>query len=343
MQPSDPITVPRRSMDVEDYIDVLRRHKSWIFGPTFLGLVIGVVAAFLWPDTSVSTATIRVVPPQVPEALVQTNLNMDMTNHVMAMAQTIMSRSNLTTLINTLNLYPQKKARVPLEDIIEQMQKKDVSIGAVQNTEGGGGKGAVTAFQISFRYFDRHMAQRVTEDLVSRFLTENKKDRAEASLSTTEFLSDELAAAKKKVDDAEGQLTAFRIKNMGHLPDEVQNNIQQLNALNAEMTNVNGAISRISQEKLLLENQLRIDREQLASMRETNPEQQLQVIQKNEQLQEKEREVSQLESALTTMRERYKDTHPDVQRLMGLLAGAKAQRDALLKEQTKKVAETPKA
>ena len=82
MQPSDPITVQRRPMDIEDYIDILRRHKSWIFGPTFLGLVIGVVVAFLWPDTYVSVASIRVVPPQVPTSLVQSNLNEDLTSRV---------------------------------------------------------------------------------------------------------------------------------------------------------------------------------------------------------------------------------------------------------------------
>jgi len=52
-------------------------------------------------DTYVSSAVIKVVPPQVPEAYVQSNLNQDMTNHVMSMAQSILSRSNLTSMINT--------------------------------------------------------------------------------------------------------------------------------------------------------------------------------------------------------------------------------------------------
>ena len=35
--------VSRRPPDVEDYIDMLRRYRSWIIGPTFAGLVIAVV------------------------------------------------------------------------------------------------------------------------------------------------------------------------------------------------------------------------------------------------------------------------------------------------------------
>ena len=32
--------VSRRPPDVEDYIDMLRRYRSWILGPTFAGLVV---------------------------------------------------------------------------------------------------------------------------------------------------------------------------------------------------------------------------------------------------------------------------------------------------------------
>ena len=342
MQPAESVSTQRRTKDVEDYIDILRRHKGWILGPAFLGLVVGFVVAFLWPNTYVSMATIRVVPPQVPENLVQTNLNLDMTNHVLAMAQTIMSRSNLTSIILSNHLYPNLLAREPLEDVIEEMQKNDVAIGAVQNTESSN-RGQVTAFQISFKYYDRYMAQKVTETLVSHFLTENERDRQQASTSTTQFLSDQTTEAKKKLDATEQKLSEFRMKNMGRLPDEVQGNMQELNALQVSMNNTDAAISRIMQEKLLLENSLRIAKEQLESAKENNPEHQVATMQRNQQLEQAERDVAQLEENLTILRQRYKDTHPDVQRVMGLLAAAKTQRDSLIREQVQKKAPDPKA
>ena len=341
MQPAESVSTQRRTMDVEDYIDILRRHKGWILGPAFLGLVVGFVVAFLWPNTYVSMATIRVVPPQVPENLVQTNLNLDMTNHVLAMAQTIMSRSNLTSIILSNHLYPNLLAREPLEDVIEEMQKNDVAIGAVQNTESSN-RGQVTAFQISFKYYDRYMAQKVTETLVSHFLTENERDRQQASTSTTQFLSDQTTEAKKKLDATEQKLSEFRMKNMGRLPDEVQGNMQELNALQVSMNNTDAAISRIMQEKLLLENSLRIAKEQLESAKENNPEHQVATMQRSQQLEQAERDVAQLEENLTILRQRYKDTHPDVQRVMGLLAAAKTQRDTLIREQIQKKAPDPK-
>ena len=48
---------------------MMRRYRSWIIGPTFAGLVIATVVAFIWPDTYVSTAVMRITPQQVPDKL----------------------------------------------------------------------------------------------------------------------------------------------------------------------------------------------------------------------------------------------------------------------------------
>jgi polysaccharide chain length determinant protein (PEP-CTERM system associated) len=323
-------------MDVEDYIDVMRRHRGWIFGPAFAFLVAGVVVAFLWPDTYVSSAVIKVVPPQVPEAYVQSNLNQDMTNHVMSMAQSILSRSNLTSLINTLNLYPKERARQPMEDIIERMQARDVRIGAVENQQVSG-SGPVTAFQISFRYNNRLQAQKVTEDIVSRFISQNIQERSQASRSTTEFLEGEFEDAKKKLEEAEQRLSEFRIRNIGRLPDQMNANQAQLGSMQMQMTTLDAAISRINQDKLLAENQLRILKDRYNSIKQSGGgEQTVASVQRNDQLAEKERQIVSLENMLAVLRERYKDTYPDVQRAAALLAQARKDRDELLKEDADK-------
>src|SRR4051794_9363523 len=99
MQSQDTFSVPRRAMDIEDYIDVFRRHKSWIIGPLFAGLVASVVGAFLWPNTYVSSATIKVVPQAVPENLIQSIVNQAMSDRITSMAQTVLSRAVLTSII----------------------------------------------------------------------------------------------------------------------------------------------------------------------------------------------------------------------------------------------------
>ncbi len=70
------VSVSRRPLDVEDYIDMLRRHRSWIIGPMFAGLVVAVVVAFLWPDTYDSQAILRITPQLVPQQLVPSTVSL---------------------------------------------------------------------------------------------------------------------------------------------------------------------------------------------------------------------------------------------------------------------------
>ena len=55
------VSVSRRALDVEDYIDMVRRHRSWIVGPTFAGLVIAVVVAAAIGGTASLAGAHRVV------------------------------------------------------------------------------------------------------------------------------------------------------------------------------------------------------------------------------------------------------------------------------------------
>src|SRR5580704_13014387 len=103
--PNESYTVSRRALDVEDYIDILRRHKGWIFGPFLFTLVVSVVGAYTWPDTYISKGIIKVEPQQVPESLVQPTMTRDMADRINTMAESIESRSKLTEIITTYNLY----------------------------------------------------------------------------------------------------------------------------------------------------------------------------------------------------------------------------------------------
>jgi polysaccharide chain length determinant protein (PEP-CTERM system associated) len=336
MQPQDTLATNRRALDIEDYIDILRRHKAWILGPVFAALVVSVVVAFLWPDTYVSTAVIRVVPPQVPATLVATNTSGDVQGRINSLAQLILSRATLLNIINTQGLYKKELSRKPSDDIIEDMRAHDIKVVPVAQSLQQSERGPqYPTFEIRFSYNNRFTAQKVVQDLMARFLEENIRQVSQETVSTTQFLRDQWDQAKKKLDAIEQELSVFRSKNMGHLPEEQQSNYSQLNAMQAQMLNLNTAMNRVNQEKLLFENQLRIYRDQLSSLKDPIVQEQV-LQQKNEKLAEKDREIAQLENTLVAERERYKDTHPDVQRLVSLLAAAKKQRETMAKEEETK-------
>src|ERR1700730_9533090 len=97
--PQNFVTVSRRPPDVEDYIEMVRRYRSWLIGPMFAGLVVAVVVAFLYPDTYVSSAVMRITPQQISDRLVPTVVNMQMAQRLQQMQQEILSRNSLAELI----------------------------------------------------------------------------------------------------------------------------------------------------------------------------------------------------------------------------------------------------
>src|SRR3954447_1852081 len=123
-------SVSRRPPDVEDYIDMLRRYRSWIIGPTFAGVVIATVVAFLWPDTYISTAVMRITPQQVPDKLVPTVITTQMAERLQQLQTEILSRTSLAELIQkpSLDLYKKDRNRLPMEDIVQDMKNRYIKI-----------------------------------------------------------------------------------------------------------------------------------------------------------------------------------------------------------------------
>jgi polysaccharide chain length determinant protein (PEP-CTERM system associated) len=328
------LTIPRRALDVEDYIDIVRRHKSWIVGPAFASLVLAVVAAFLWPDTYVSEASVQVVPPQVPERYVASNINTEMSQRINQMAQLVTSRSNLIAVITRNGLYKSDLQRKPMEDVLEDM-KKDIKISPVVSMQQQTGRTPISAFRLSFEYSNRFLANKVAQDLVKGFIDENTAANSSSSNETTQFLKDQWDASKQALQDLETQLTAFREQNAGRLPDELQANLATLRTLEQQLSGVNETIGRIGQEKLLLESQIRIYKDQLSSLTQGGGDA-LSVAAKSERLQQLEKQIASTETFLSQLRERYKDTYPDVQAAQAQLAMLTKNRDALLKEESEK-------
>lgn len=332
-----------RTLDVEDYLAIARRNVSWLLGPTLAALTLAVVVAFFWPNTYVSAASIRVVPPAVPEKLVPTNVSVQMAERVAAMQQTILSRNTLTNIIQTYDLYRRERSRLPMEDIIEKMQR-NISVTGLTTLGSGGSAGSAraAAFKIGFAYDNRYIAQKVTRDLMTRFIDENIRERFSQSQQTTQFLRDQYDQKKLELDAIEQKLTTFRQANIGRLPDSMGSNIQQIGVLESRTSTLNTNISRARQEQMMLETELRATREKLNAVNRIRDVVQLPgggvatssgaagPSDADLELGRVERELQQLERGLERMLEQYKPTYPDVQRLQARIVNLKREREDLV-------------
>ncbi|HEX5430509.1 MAG TPA: GNVR domain-containing protein, partial [Bryobacteraceae bacterium] len=125
-------------------------------------------------------------------------------------------------------------------------------------------------------------------------------------------------------------------QNNGRLPDQVNANTEQLRALQSNITYLDNAISRGENDKLQLETNLRIYNDNLEALKK-QPQDTLATQQKSARLAEADRDIENWQNQLTALRQRFKETWPDVQAAEARLAAAQKKRDAIASEEASAV------
>jgi len=343
--PQNYVSVSRRPPDIEDYIDMVRRYRSWIIGPMFAGLVLSVVGAFMWPDTYISQAVMRITPQQVPENLIPSAVNIQMAERLEQMRQEILSRTSLQELIQrpSLDLYKRERQRLPLEDIIQDMRNKYIQIKMMDTPTSTGGTGErrlASAFLIQFSYSDRYKAQQVVRELVTKFTEQNVTVQRNQATLTTTFLNDELKTSKEDLDRLDAEILKFKNENQGRLPEQLPANIQSLQGLRMELNQINEAINRDNQEKMFEESTLQGLKNQTSfisnNLEDTVGGQTTAV--KNERLIRLNQAIQDAKSNLAALKQTFTEDYPDIKTMEARLAALEKERDDLEKQETDQAA-----
>lgn len=330
----DKASVSRRALDFEDYMEILRRNVRWIVGPLFAGLVVSTVVAFLLPNTYVSRALIRIVPQQI--SLIQNVSAQDMLDRISGLTQVIKSRTSLISMINNDGLYKSELKSEPLEDVVNKMKEAiqlvPVGVATAQ------GKGS-PAMEVTFKYRDRLLAHQVCSELVKALMNMSTQESADIQLSGNTFLKGERDAAKLELDKAEQKLSDYQIKHAGMLPEEMQSNVQQMAAAEQRLNSLSDAATRASERRMMLESALRIAKDRLNAIKTMTPSS----VAQNEKTSDLEKQITELESTIASMKDRYTADYPDLQAAQERLAVLKRQRDEASKPTSAKttIAENP--
>ncbi|HTA41730.1 MAG TPA: hypothetical protein VK789_04740 [Bryobacteraceae bacterium] len=158
------------------------------------GLLAGLGVSFVVAPRYVSRSTLMLIAtPGSPES--------DVRPVAIELQQEILSRTSLSAVIHDprLNLYPEEVAKMPLEDVIEQMRSQDIRISIAQ--------AGSTAMTISFAYRDPQKARNTVQVLVTKLIDANLVRQRERSY----FMQ---ARTGNQVDRLEARIAAIE-KRLG--------------------------------------------------------------------------------------------------------------------------------
>jgi succinoglycan biosynthesis transport protein ExoP len=234
-----------------------RRGTFWTVAGTLMAII--VLIAVLWPPTYRATATILIEQQEIPQELVRSVITTYADQRVQIISQRVMTSQNLLTLIDRYKLYPEKRDRVPREELIETM-RDDINMkmisAAVIDPRSGQPTHATIAFSVSYDSRSPDLALKVANELSSLYLNENLTSRAQRSKQTASFFSEEAARQQARIAELDQRLAQFKEKHQDELPEFVVQNVQMVDRTEIELHDVQDHIAALDSQRVMLQAQL---------------------------------------------------------------------------------------
>ena len=306
---------PNKAFNIDDYKEIILRRLPYIIIPFVLVAVGAVIYAFLAPKTYEAKTLILVTPQRVPAEFVRTTVTSRLTEMLASIEQEITSRTGLEQIIKDNNLYPQQTKSQPMETIVDMMRKNvKVEIPRRQRGEESAGY-----FTISYASDDPRTSALVANRLADLFIEGNLRIREQQAKGTTDFLKDELAAAKVKLEEQEKLITDFKRRHTGELPEERDTNLQMLTQLQQIYQRTGESLRSAQDRKLIIQKQLtdlefpvtsaQADRGQQSTTRPSSSSSSARTGAVQEP------QLYELKNQLADMKTKYTDKHPDIVRI----------------------------
>jgi protein tyrosine kinase modulator len=308
-----------RQLEMNDYLEILRRRWWIILVPAVVLCVFTYLGSLLLSDQYKSNTLVLVEGQKVPESYVKSIVTEDIGQRLGTMKEQILSRTRLQPIIEKFGLYKNDnselrhilksiglskydRGEVPMEDRVENFRKA-ILVTPVQSLISS--RDELPGFTISFSAGDPRLAQQVCSEITSMFIEENLRQREQSAVGTTDFLKNQLDDAKKRLDEQDARLAAFKRRFMGALPGNEQTDLNMMTAYGSRLDAVTSELTRAQQDKAYAETLLA---QQLSAWQSSQKSGEI----RDDSL---ERQLGDLQAQLVSMRAHYTEDYPDVVKL----------------------------
>src|SRR5216684_2434996 len=217
------------------YWQLIRRRALYFVIPFILVLPAGLAVAVLLPATYVSEGKILVQSQQIPTELVRPTVTSAAQERIQVIEQRTMTRENLLAMIDKFQLFPEKRTLMSASQLVALMRKnakieplaQPLAFSQVRSR----GDNPTIVFTVGFEYSDPQTASRVANELVTRILNEDLRDRTSRATDTTKFLAREvqkLQADNAAVDAKIALAKLAQAKSGSNTPDQPAIQLAQL-------------------------------------------------------------------------------------------------------------------
>jgi len=233
-------------------LEILRRRRMLAVLPFLFVLTAAVSLAVFLPSLWTARSLVLVNRQAIPERYVTPTVQADIEARLLTLSQEILTPERLTQIARQYGLYRNARST---DDLVDRM-RKDIRIELMDQREQRGRETRSFLFTISYTAANPVVAARVANTLSSLYIEENGRQREQAAASTSEFLGTQLRDLREKLQTQERQITAYKEKNLGELPEQKDVNLRTLERLQQQLQLAHENNRRATERRQMLTNAL---------------------------------------------------------------------------------------
>src|SRR5262245_20083045 len=228
------------------YLQGMWRRRWIAIGVAWLVGVGGAVVILLIPAKYEASARVHVDTQSVLRPLLSgLAIQPDLEQQVALVSRTLISRPNVERLIRMTDMDLSVRTPGDKEDLIETIQRTLKLTGGRDNL-----------YSISYRDSNPDQAKRVVQSLLSIFVESSLGNTRKDTDAARRFIEDQIRQYEKRLEDAEGRLKDFRLKNMHLMGADGRDYFARMAALAESLSNAKVELQAAEQSRDALKREL---------------------------------------------------------------------------------------
>ncbi len=269
---------------------------SW--APAFVVCALVLFLSFRLPGYYIADALISIQQQKLTAKIVEAPSKDDQAERLQSLIFEMISRPRLLNIIDKFQLYPQMKGARGRDDALLKLRSA-IEITPENSTTG---QRLTQTFRLSFTHQNPQTAFDVTKEISNLFIDESILSTKGDSEGTVEFLDAQLRSARQKLELMEQQVQGFVRQNFGKLPEHLEAAIARLESAQSQLATNSQLMTSKTQKLDFLRQEAKL----------TNREVPVYSDPSGNGSSDPAENLAQLEAAITVLRSRYSDEHPDV-------------------------------
>jgi polysaccharide biosynthesis transport protein len=271
------------TLSFSDYYLIWQRRKWWAISTFAAGIIVSLMLCFLLPKVYMATTTILVTPKVIPDEYFKDTITMRSDKYLNVLTQEITSTSRLQKAIEKFGLFKKQMGTVPMQAILASM-RKNIQIEVQKSDRSPSNE--ISYFILSYTGSDPVSVKNVANYLAESFIEDMLNVRQRQARETAQFLSRELTKAQAALQEQEHQISNFKEKYLGLLPEQKNMNLQMITQLLQNKERINNDIRDAENRRIILRQQfnqmvtvgvLTNSTQMLGTAATSSPQQELQV------------------------------------------------------------------